>query len=499
MKNLYSHLLLLLCFCFFSCEEITIEPDLYGTLTGKVIDDVSGLPISTATITTNPASTTIESAADGTFDFGEIKTGSITVRVEKTGFNANTENISIEDAQNTNVIIRLKRDTLNNRLPTTPIYVSPANGASNIAVNAPLKWRKSTDVNAIDVVKYSVLLINSNGNGIADTIARNLTDTSFVATNLDFGTEYFWQIVAYDQGNQPVYGAVWNFKTLLAPDNRVLFARKIDGKYDIWSCSNTGATPIQLTEGGANNWRPRWRPDRKKIAFLSSQNIDAQLFIMDADGSNRTQISTLEVAGYNTLDLDFCWSPTGAELLYMHNNRLYRIKPDGTGLTLFATAPTGYTFTEVDWNGATNMISARITGVFIYDTRILQYTSTGTTPSVIVPEAPGVLQGGMYFPDGTRYVYTNDEIGFDSPDGRQLDARIKIKQLPNGMIDDFSANKPIGTNDLDARFSPDGARVIFVNTNNDGLSTKSVWITDGTQLSMNRIKVADNAEMPDWK
>jgi TolB protein len=492
-------ILLFLCLTFFSCEEDTIAPELYGTLSGKVIDDATGLPIVTASITTTPVSTTLETDAAGKFEIKEILVGNATIRAEKTGYRSNLETVSINEGQSTDVIIRLKRDSLDNRVPSTPVNVSPTKAAIDQSINLTIKWRKSTDINPNDIIRYTLLLIDANGNGVADTLITNTTDTSFTIQNLKFNNEYFWQVLVYDQSNQVVYGPVWNFKTLAAPDNRVLFARKTDGKYDIWSCSNTGATPMQLTFGGSNNWRPRYRPDRKKIAYLSNQSIDAQLFVMDKDGSNASQITTIEVAGYNTFDLDFCWSPTGAEILYMHNTRLYRIKPDGTGLTLFATAPAGYTFTEVDWNGATNMIAARITGTFIYDTRILQYNVNGTMPSVIVPEAFGMLQGGMYYPDGTRFVYTNDDIGFDSPDGRQLDARLKVKNLITGDIADFSLYKLPGTNDLDARFSPDGAKVIFVNTNNDGVSPRSIWIGDGSLLSASRFKIADNAEMPDWR
>ena len=62
---------------------------------------------------------------------------------------------------------------------------------------------------------------------------------------------------------------------------------------------------------------------------------------------------------------------------------------------------------------------------------------------------------------------------------------------------DVSIEKPAGTNDLNPRFSPDGAAVIFVNTNNDGISQRNIWKMelDGG----GRTLLFENAITPEWK
>ena len=76
-----------------------------------------------------------------------------------------------------------------------------------------------------------------------------------------------------------------------------------------------------------------------------------------------------------------------------------------------------------------------------------------------------------------------------------------MKNLENNVTFDLSGidfrGKEAGTNDLDPRFSPDGAKIIFVNTNNDGISPRTIMTMniDGRD----RTVLFEGAEMPDWR
>ena len=43
--------------------------------------------------------------------------------------------------------------------------------------------------------------------------------------------------------------------------------------------------------GSAPNYEPAWSPDGTKIAFTSHRDGDAQIYVMDADGSNQTKLT----------------------------------------------------------------------------------------------------------------------------------------------------------------------------------------------------------------
>jgi dipeptidyl aminopeptidase/acylaminoacyl peptidase len=60
----------------------------------------------------------------------------------------------------------------------------------------------------------------------------------------------------------------------------------------IWVIPMEGGEPRQLTREG-NNERPRWSPDSKKIAFISTRGGVPQVWHMDSAGANAKQITTL--------------------------------------------------------------------------------------------------------------------------------------------------------------------------------------------------------------
>jgi dipeptidyl aminopeptidase/acylaminoacyl peptidase len=60
----------------------------------------------------------------------------------------------------------------------------------------------------------------------------------------------------------------------------------------IWVVPVDGGEPRAITREG-NNERPRWAPDSKRIAFISSRGGTPQVWLMDADGANAKQVTTL--------------------------------------------------------------------------------------------------------------------------------------------------------------------------------------------------------------
>src|SRR5438105_13974293 len=53
----------------------------------------------------------------------------------------------------------------------------------------------------------------------------------------------------------------------------------------IYVIPTEGGTPQQITTQGTTNERPRWSPDSRQIAFISNRGGAAQVWIMNADGS----------------------------------------------------------------------------------------------------------------------------------------------------------------------------------------------------------------------
>lgn len=486
-------------FCFlllnlWACQEDTIEPNLFGSIAGEVVFEDGNVAVDLATVSTTPATSSLFTDEFGRFTFDSIVVGSYTLRAEKEGYVTELENVTVFENQTATVIIKLKLDTLINTPPNPPMSPSPTDGAEDQLVDLRLEWSiVDTDVN--DVLTYTVELFEGNQTQ-SEIVLSNATDTFVDLEGLKYNTTYFWQVSANDGRAAPVFSETWRFKTQDFPDNRFLFVRKVDSRFDIYSADMDG-NAIRLTNNGANNWRPRMSPNRDKIAYISSIDIEPQLYVMNRDGSNPTKVTTTPISGFNNFDLDYAWSPDGTQLLYMNNNMLYTVFQDGSGLNALLEAPIGLTFTECDWSAQINKIVAKTTGDLVYNSYIYIIRTDGTYESQIIGDEPGNTGGAMFSINGTKLLYTYDISEFEANDGRQLDARIFQKDINSLITVDLSFEKIAGTNDFDPRYSPDGAKIIFTNTNNDGISSKNIWIMDID--GENRQLLFENAEMIDWR
>ncbi len=490
----YITFLFILCFLG-SCEEDPITPQTFGSIVGEVLLQEDNSQVANANISTTPPTSTLLSDAEGRFAIENIASGTYSLRVEKEGYITSLNSVTVFQNQQANVVILLDIDSSANTAPMRPFNPIPETESVNIATTVDLQWSAS-DIDNDDILSFDVILFNADQTE-STVMASGITDTTAQLTDLLYNQIYFWQVVAYDGSNDPVFSEIWNFKTRPIPELRFLYAKEENGIYNIYASNMDQSTVIQLTDNGFSNWRPRMSPTRDKIAFISNAGIGPHLYTMDRDGQNVRQITTLPISGFDNFMLDYCWSPDGNQLLYMNNAALYKINRDGTGFQEFAEAPTGSFFSECDWTAQGNRIVARNTGPEAYNSQISVYDENGNFSLQVFADVAGGTEGAVWSIDGNSVLFSHDLSGFESADGRKLNAHIFIKNLTTNTTIDLSLEKPEGTNDLDPRFSPDGSKVIFVNTNNDGISTRSIWTVDLT--GEDRELLFEDAEMPEWK
>lgn len=483
-----------------SCREDTIKPTLFGSMVGTVIRDADNVAVNNAIISTTPPTSLILTDEFGRFALNDIEPGTYTIRAEKEGFAPEVESITVFEEKTANVIIKLAPDTLSNVAPTVPSSPMPEDGSIEQAVDLTLSWTAS-DSDRNDDLRFDILLCTGNQTN-CETVGMDIMTDTFRVQDLRYNTVYFWQVVAKDKATE-VYSNIWSFQTQPFPNHRFVYT-KFDGqKYDIFS-SDAEGNEIQLTFGVGSNYRPRISPDRQKIAFIGNIGIEPHLFVMDRDGQNKMQVTReVPIDGFNNFDLDFAWSPGSNQLLYMNNSMLYTVNLNGSALRAIAQAPEGYTFSEVDWmfSDLGNRIVARVTGNTIYESDIFILDMQGNYLRQIFTDIPGGTGGLQFSIDGKFVLYTHDVSEFENAAGRQLDSHIFVKNLENNVTFDLSGidfrGKEPGTNDLDPRFSPDGSKIIFVNTNNDGISVRNIMTMsiDGKDRTI----LFEGAEMPDWR
>ena len=98
--------------------------------------------------------------------------------------------------------------------PYTPSNPSPSDNATYVDPDADLSW-DCGDPNPNDTVTYDVYFGTTSP---PPKIISNQTELIYNPVTLNYNTQYFWQIIAWDNHNLSAAGPIWNF-TVEGPNN----------------------------------------------------------------------------------------------------------------------------------------------------------------------------------------------------------------------------------------------------------------------------------------
>ena len=158
------------------------------------------------------------------------------------------------------------------------------------------------------------------------------------------------------------YG-VYTAEGVLSPDGkRIVFTSLKGGDLDIYTMNVDGSDVRQLTTAPGYDGGPWWSPDGTKIVYRAWHPTDTaelrayrdllgqrmirpnrmELFVMNADGSDQRQITSLGGANFGP-----SWTPDGRRIIFSSNHKnprsrnfdLFLVNLDGSGLTQVTTNP----------------------------------------------------------------------------------------------------------------------------------------------------------------
>jgi hypothetical protein len=494
MKYLYKITSVLFLLFLVSCSEEKIGESSYGTVTGRVVNADTFEPMENVKIISSPTSSTVFTDVDGKFTVSNVKVGEYSFQGQKDGFVAKFEATTVTANNTSEIVFELKKATANNKPPTVPVLVSPADNSTAQAISLDLTWTDTDPDN--DALTFKITLRNDSNSDVK--IYDAIKDKKLTLTDLIYGTKYYWQIEVTDGVNTPVLSTISTFSTIGFPATRYLFVKNINNNSVIFTADDAGKQ-YQLTSSDKNYWRPRRNNQANKIAFIGTNGSQNDLYTMNFDGTGIKRVtSSVPVAGFNSDYIGYSWNASGSEFIYPNFDKLYKISSDGSGLTKIFQTPNGKFISECDWSADGSKIALKVNDANGYNVELYVINPSGAVIATILSGQTGAAGGLNFSITGQKIVYTRDFSGFENLNYRQLDSRIFEYSFATGISTQIITEKIAGTNDLDVRYSPNESELIFTNTSNDGISIKNTVKTT-VGVTNSRTILFSGTAMPDWE
>jgi dipeptidyl aminopeptidase/acylaminoacyl peptidase len=265
---------------------------------------------------------------------------------------------------------------------------------------------------------------------------------------------------------------LWSFGRIsnveVSPDNStVLYAvryydiEKNKSQNDFYTVPVTGGTPEKITNSSDGKFAAKWRPDGKRIGFLSTKSGTPQLWEMNPDGSGLKQITNIE-GGIN----EFKYCPNGKKILFTKDVKLDKDIHD-----LFPDLPLSNARLETDlmyrhWDNWHDYSYSHIFYADYNDGYIGELTDIMEGERYDSPLNPfGGIEEIDWSPDGNEIAYTCKKMT-----GKEYSLSTNSDIYIYNLINKQTRNISEGMKGFDKApsYSPDGKMIAWTSMERDG-------------------------------
>lgn len=262
------------------------------------------------------------------------------------------------------------------------------------------------------------------------------------------------------------------FANLALSEPQVVFTGWASGNSEIYLLKGIESKePINLTQHPANDRRPCWSPDGKKIAFTSDRTGDEEIYIMDIETRKVERITY-----YSGYDGHPAWCPKGGRIAFTSDrdagsSDIYIIDL----LTKEIVRRTDHMLAgSLDWTPDGNKLAfcsgfGGKSAICLIDPYRDVLVSSPDECEVIVEQPPPgyvYLQEMSFSPDGTMVAFTSTKIVGGTRDVCTID-------LSTGDFKNLT--KPFPHHDDDPCWSPDGKFIAFSSSREGSIGRYDIY------------------------
>jgi dipeptidyl aminopeptidase/acylaminoacyl peptidase len=186
---------------------------------------------------------------------------------------------------------------------------------------------------------------------------------------------------------------------------KIAFTSNRDGNYEIYVMDADGSNPTNITNDDALDTNPSWSPDGTKIAFTSNRDGNREIYVMNSDGSDQTRLTNDAAWDYHPF-----WSSDGTQIAFTSdrdgNDEIYVMDADGSNPTRITNDDDRDS--DPSWSPDRTQIafsSHRDGNYEIYVMDVDGSNPTRITSNDARDDAPS------WSPDGTKIAFTSERDG----------------------------------------------------------------------------------------